>query len=37
VYGRPLRGYLLDIGTPAAYAQAQQEWSRRQSRVENVL
>lgn len=23
VYGRPLRGYLLDIGTPEAYAQAQ--------------
>lgn len=26
VYGRPLRGYLLDIGTPMAYAQAQHEW-----------
>lgn len=24
VYGRPLKGYLLDIGTPEAYAQAQQ-------------
>jgi NDP-sugar pyrophosphorylase family protein len=24
VYGRPLRGYLLDIGTPAAYAEAQE-------------
>lgn len=23
VYGKPLNGYLLDIGTPAAYAQAQ--------------
>lgn len=30
VYGRPLRGYLLDIGTPAAYEQAQQEWRARQ-------
>jgi NDP-sugar pyrophosphorylase family protein len=29
VYGRPLRGYLLDIGTPVAYAQAQQEWRER--------
>jgi NDP-sugar pyrophosphorylase family protein len=37
VYGRPLRGYLLDIGTPAAYAQAQQEWSRRQSGIEGLL
>jgi NDP-sugar pyrophosphorylase family protein len=26
VYGRPLRGYLLDIGTPEAYAQAQRDW-----------
>lgn len=29
VYGRPLTGYLLDIGTPEAYAQAQADWSRR--------
>jgi mannose-1-phosphate guanylyltransferase len=29
VYGRPLRGYLLDIGTPEAYAQAQEDWKRR--------
>jgi mannose-1-phosphate guanylyltransferase len=29
VYGRPLRGYLLDIGTPAAYAQAQEDWAER--------
>jgi mannose-1-phosphate guanylyltransferase/mannose-1-phosphate guanylyltransferase/phosphomannomutase len=29
VYGRPLRGYLLDIGTPAAYAQAQIDWAGR--------
>lgn len=27
VYGRPLQGYLLDIGTPAAYAQAQLDWA----------
>lgn len=27
VYGRPLKGYLLDIGTPAAYAQAQLDWA----------
>jgi NDP-sugar pyrophosphorylase family protein len=31
VYGRPLRGYLLDIGTPAAYAQAQRDWADRWS------
>lgn len=29
VYGRPLRGYLLDIGTPAAYAQAQVDWAEK--------
>jgi mannose-1-phosphate guanylyltransferase len=29
VYGQPLRGYLLDIGTPEAYAQAQQDWAGR--------
>jgi NDP-sugar pyrophosphorylase family protein len=29
VYGRPLTGYLLDIGTPEAYAQAQREWGAR--------
>jgi mannose-1-phosphate guanylyltransferase len=29
VYGRPLRGYLLDIGTPEAYAQAQTDWAGR--------
>ncbi len=29
VYGRPLKGYLLDIGTPAAYAQAQVDWMGR--------
>lgn len=29
VYGRPLRGYLLDIGTPEAYAQAQRDWAER--------
>lgn len=29
VYGRPLRGYLLDIGTPEAYAQAQIDWAGR--------
>jgi NDP-sugar pyrophosphorylase family protein len=27
VYGRPLRGYLRDIGTPEAYAQAQADWA----------
>ncbi|HWQ15756.1 MAG TPA: nucleotidyltransferase family protein [Roseiflexaceae bacterium] len=27
VYGRPLRGYLLDIGTPETYAQAQRDWA----------
>jgi NDP-sugar pyrophosphorylase family protein len=26
VYGRPVEGYLLDIGTPEAYAQAQRDW-----------
>lgn len=26
VYGWPVRGYILDIGTPEAYARAQQEW-----------
>lgn len=29
VYGRPLRGYLLDIGTSGAYEQAQEEWANR--------
>jgi NDP-sugar pyrophosphorylase family protein len=29
VYGRPLVGYLLDIGTPDAYAQAQRDWAGR--------
>ncbi len=29
VYGVPLSGYLLDIGTPAAYAQAQEDWRGR--------
>ncbi len=29
VYGRPLRGYLLDIGTPEAYARAQEDWRGR--------
>lgn len=29
VYGQPLVGYLLDIGTPAAYAQAQEDWKHR--------
>lgn len=29
VYGRPLQGYLLDIGTPEAYAQAQEDWRKR--------
>ncbi|GAB4110147.1 MAG: hypothetical protein OHK0050_04080 [Roseiflexaceae bacterium] len=29
VYGRPIKGYLLDIGTPAAYEQAQQDWAGR--------
>jgi NDP-sugar pyrophosphorylase family protein len=29
VYARLARGYLLDIGTPAAYAQAQQDWAGR--------
>jgi NDP-sugar pyrophosphorylase family protein len=27
VYARPLRGYLRDIGTPEAYAQAQTDWA----------
>ena len=31
VYARPLRGYLLDIGTPEAYAQAQVEWPTRRT------
>lgn len=31
VYGRPLRGYLLDIGTPAAYEQAQRDWDGRRA------
>jgi len=26
VYGRLTEGYLLDIGTPGAYEQAQREW-----------
>jgi NDP-sugar pyrophosphorylase family protein len=30
IYGRPIRGYLRDIGTPAAYAQAQHDWETRQ-------
>lgn len=29
IYGRPLLGYLLDIGTPAAYEQAQHDWAER--------
>ncbi|HEU4327921.1 MAG TPA: NDP-sugar synthase [Roseiflexaceae bacterium] len=29
VFGRALRGYLLDIGTPAAYEQAQRDWAGR--------
>ncbi|GAB4196791.1 MAG: hypothetical protein OHK0022_14610 [Roseiflexaceae bacterium] len=29
VFGRQLRGYLLDIGTPEAYAQAQRDWAER--------
>ena len=29
VYGRLTPGYLLDIGTPAAYAQAQRDWQGR--------
>jgi mannose-1-phosphate guanylyltransferase len=33
VYGRLVEGYLLDIGTPDAYAQAQRDWqARRRSR-----
>lgn len=31
VYGRALRGYLLDIGTPEAYAQAQHDWAGKHS------
>lgn len=27
IYGRPLKGYLLDIGTPTAYEQAQRDYS----------
>jgi mannose-1-phosphate guanylyltransferase len=34
VYGRPLRGYLLDIGTPEAYAQAQEDWKERAAKRE---
>jgi NDP-sugar pyrophosphorylase family protein len=33
VYGRIVVGYLLDIGTPEAYAQAQDDW-RKRSRLE---
>ncbi|MCU0495547.1 MAG: nucleotidyltransferase family protein [Chloroflexaceae bacterium] len=33
VFGRALRGYLLDIGTPAAYAQAQHDWVERNGPV----
>jgi mannose-1-phosphate guanylyltransferase len=29
VYGRKVTGYLLDIGTPQAYAQAQSDWCER--------
>lgn len=29
VYGRPLQGYLLDIGTHEAYQQAQHDWANR--------
>jgi NDP-sugar pyrophosphorylase family protein len=29
VFGRPLKGYLLDIGTPTAYEQAQIDWKGR--------
>ncbi len=29
VYGRKVAGYLLDIGTPDAYAQAQRDWRER--------
>jgi NDP-sugar pyrophosphorylase family protein len=29
LYGRLLRGYLLDIGTPEAYEQAQRDWEPR--------
>ena len=31
VYGRELQGYLLDIGTPEAYEQAQRDWKHRSS------
>jgi NDP-sugar pyrophosphorylase family protein len=33
VYGRLARGYLLDIGTPEAYAQAQRDWESRPARA----
>jgi NDP-sugar pyrophosphorylase family protein len=33
VYGHSARGYLLDIGTPEAYAQAQREWASRTPRA----
>jgi NDP-sugar pyrophosphorylase family protein len=29
VFGHLMRGYLLDIGTPAAYEQAQRDWGGR--------
>lgn len=29
VFARPARGYLIDIGTPEAYAQAQRDWADR--------
>jgi NDP-sugar pyrophosphorylase family protein len=29
VFARPLHGYLIDIGTPGAYAQAQRDWAER--------
>lgn len=29
IYGRQAQGYLLDIGTPAAYEQAQHDWAGR--------
>ena len=32
VYGQPARGYLLDIGTPEAYAQANRDWKLRGKR-----
>jgi len=33
VYGRLARGYLLDIGAPEAYAQAQRDWESRSTRA----